>query len=107
MAVSLAGAPVVYPWYLLWPVPFLQSTSTLPLMIWTLSILSVFFVWYPHAIGQPWQVPGWILLLEYESVAAAATVAAVRQPVHQKPGARHSVRQQQDPNRSSRVQLPP
>jgi hypothetical protein len=79
MAVSLAGAPVVYPWYLLWLVPFLQSTSTLPLMIWTLSILSVFFVWYSHAIGQPWQVPGWILLLEYGSVVAAATIAWFRE----------------------------
>jgi hypothetical protein len=36
MAVSLAGAPVIYPWYLLWLVPFLQSASTLPLMIGTL-----------------------------------------------------------------------
>src|SRR5262249_32309253 len=30
--------PVVYPWYLLWLLPFLRSTSTLPIMIWTVSI---------------------------------------------------------------------
>lgn len=65
IAVSLVAAPVVYPWYLLWLVPFLQTASTFPLLIWTLSILAVFFVWYSHTLGQPWQVPGWILLLEY------------------------------------------
>ena len=78
MAASLAGAPVVYPWYLLWLVPFLQSASTLPLMIWTLSILPVFFVWYSHTLGQPWRVPSWILLLEYGPVITAAAIAWVR-----------------------------
>jgi hypothetical protein len=78
MAVSLAGAPVIYPWYLLWLVPFLQSASTLPLMIWTLSVLSVFFVWYSHTLGQLWRVPGWILLLEYGSVATAVAIATLR-----------------------------
>ncbi len=74
MAVSLAGAPVIYPWYLLWLVPFLQSAATLPLMIWTLSILPVFYVWYTYTLGQPWRVSGWILLVEYGSVAAAAAI---------------------------------
>lgn len=77
MAVSLAAAPVVYPWYLLWLVPFLQSVSALPLLIWTLSILSVFFVWYSNTLGQPWRVPGWILVLEYGSVLTAAAIAAL------------------------------
>jgi alpha-1,6-mannosyltransferase len=75
MAVSLASAPAVYPWYLLWLAPFLGSASTLPLMVWTLSILSVFFVWYAHTLGQLWRVPGWVLLLEYGSAATAAAVA--------------------------------
>jgi hypothetical protein len=62
----------VYPWYLLWLVPFLRSASTLPLMIWTVSVLSTYYVWYLHTLGSPWQVPGWILLLEYGSVATIA-----------------------------------
>jgi hypothetical protein len=78
MAASLAGAPVVYPWYLLWLIPFLHSASTLPIVTWTLSVLSVFFVWYSHTLGQPWQVPGWILLFEYGSVAAAAAIVSLR-----------------------------
>ena len=78
MAVLLASAPVIYPWYLLWLVPFLQSASTLPLMIWTLSVLSVFFVWYSHTLGQLWRVPGWILLLEYGPVATAVAIVTLR-----------------------------
>jgi len=78
MTASLACAPVVYPWYLLWLVPFLHSASMIPIMIWTLSVLSVFFVWYSNTLGQPWQVPAWILLLEYGSVATAAAIASLR-----------------------------
>lgn len=72
MAVSLACAPVLYPWYLLWLVPFLRAPSTVPLMVWSLSILFTYFVWYLQAFGHPWQVPGWIMLLEYGSAVAAA-----------------------------------
>jgi hypothetical protein len=78
MAVSLAAAPVVYPWYLLWLIPFLRQASALPLVVWTLSILSVFFVWYSYAFGGPWQVPPWILGLEYGSVAAAVAIVDLR-----------------------------
>jgi hypothetical protein len=78
MAVSLAAAPVVYPWYLLWLIPFLPPSAALPLVVWTLSILSVFFVWYSHAFGGPWQVPDWILGLEYGSVTMGAAIALLR-----------------------------
>jgi len=86
MAASLACAPVVYPWYLLWLLPFLQSTSTLPLMVWTVSILPTYLVWHLRSLGQPWKVPGWVLLLEYGSVALAAAIASLHrltQPVVQ------------------------
>ena len=75
MAASLACAPVVYPWYLLWLLPFLRSTSTLPLMVWTISILPTYFVWHLRSLGQEWQVPGWMLLLEYGAVAIAVAIA--------------------------------
>jgi len=78
MAVSLAAAPVVYPWYLLWLVPFLRPASGFPLIVWTLSILSVIFVWYSHAFGGPWRVPDWILCFEYGSVAIAAVIVLLR-----------------------------
>jgi alpha-1,6-mannosyltransferase len=78
MAASLLCAPVVYPWYLLWLLPFIRSSSTVPLMIWTLSILPTYYVWHLRIVGQPWLVPGWIMMLEYGSVAVAAAIIAVR-----------------------------
>jgi hypothetical protein len=77
MAASLLFAPVVYPWYLLWLLPFLRSTSTVPLMIWTLSIIPTYYVWHLRMVGQPWLVPGWIVMLEYGSVAVAAAIIAL------------------------------
>jgi alpha-1,6-mannosyltransferase len=78
MAASLLCAPVVYPWYMLWLLPFLRSTSTLPILIWTLSIIPTYYVWRLRTLGQPWVVPGWIMLLEYGSVAVAAAIIAFR-----------------------------
>jgi hypothetical protein len=74
MAASLLCAPVVYPWYLLWLLPFVRSVSTVPLIIWTISILPTFYVWHLRTLGRPWVVPGWIMLLEYGAVAAAAAI---------------------------------
>jgi glycosyl transferase family 87 len=78
MAASLLCAPVVYPWYLLWMLPFLRSASTLPIMIWTVSIIPTYYVWHLRTLGRPWSVPGWILLLEYGSLAVAAAILALR-----------------------------
>jgi alpha-1,6-mannosyltransferase len=71
MAVSLLCAPVVYPWYLLWMLPFLRSPSTVPIIIWTVSIIPTYVVWHLRTLGGPWLVPGWVTLFEYGSVAAA------------------------------------
>jgi Glycosyltransferase family 87 len=78
MAASLLCAPVVYPWYLLWLLPFLRSASTLPIMTWTVSIIPTYYVWHLRTLGRPWSVPGWILLLEYASVAVTAAILALR-----------------------------
>jgi hypothetical protein len=77
MAASLACAPVVYPWYLLWLLPFLRSKSTLPLMVWTVSILPTYIVWNLRSLGHEWRVPGWILLLEYGAVAITAAIVSL------------------------------
>jgi len=85
MAASLLCAPVVYPWYLLWLLPFLRSASTLPIIIWTVSIIPTYYVWHLRALGRPWLVPSWIMLLEYGSVGLAAAIIWLcrgREPGH-------------------------
>jgi alpha-1,6-mannosyltransferase len=78
MAGSLLCAPVVYPWYLLWVLPFLRSPSTLPVIIWTVSIIPTYIVWHLRTLGGPWLVPGWVTLLEYGSVAIAGAIILLR-----------------------------
>ncbi|MFZ0201109.1 MAG: glycosyltransferase 87 family protein [Candidatus Sulfotelmatobacter sp.] len=78
MAASLLCAPVVYPWYLLWMLPFLRSASTVPIILWTVSIIPTYYVWHLRALGRPWLLPRWILLLEYGSVAVAGAIVGFR-----------------------------
>jgi hypothetical protein len=78
MAAAMLCAPVVYPWYLLWLLPFLRSASVLPIIVWTISIIPTYYVWYLRTLGHPWVVPGWIMGLEYGAVVASATMVARR-----------------------------
>jgi hypothetical protein len=78
MAASLLCAPVVYPWYLLWLLPFLTSASTLPIIIWTVSIIPTYYVWHLRTLGRPWLVPKWGMMVEYGFVAIAAAIIALR-----------------------------
>jgi hypothetical protein len=70
MAAALLCAPLVYPWYLVWLAPFLVAKETMPLTIWTVSILGTYVVW--QLPGVPWAVPGWALLVEYGALLGAA-----------------------------------
>jgi alpha-1,6-mannosyltransferase len=76
MAASLLCAPVVYPWYLLWLLPFVRSTSTVPIIIWTVSVIPTYYVWYLRTLGRPWVLPGWIMPLEYGCVLIAGVIIA-------------------------------
>jgi hypothetical protein len=75
MAASLLCAPVVFPWYLLWLLPFLTSASTLLIILWTVSIIPTYVMWHWRTLGRPWgALPGWVMLLEYGGVAIAAAM---------------------------------
>ena len=78
MAAALLCAPVVYPWYLLWVLPFLRSVSALPILVWTVSIIPTYYVWHLRTIGGPWAVPGWIMAVEYGALAAGAAIVGLR-----------------------------
>lgn len=72
MAVALAGAPVIYPWYLLYFTPFLFTAATLPLLAWTFGVLPVYWVWELARRGGRWVVPASIMMVEFGVVLVAA-----------------------------------
>jgi alpha-1,6-mannosyltransferase len=79
MAASLLCAPVVFPWYLLSLLPFLRSASTLPIILWTVSIIPTYVMWHLGTLGRPWgALPGWVMLVEYGCAATAGAILAVR-----------------------------
>lgn len=70
IAATLLCAPLVYPWYLVWLVPFLVAPLTMPLAIWTVSVLGTYVAW--QRAGVPWGVPAWVLVVEYGALLGAA-----------------------------------
>jgi len=79
MAAALLCAPAVFPWYLLWLLPFLASGSTLLIAIWTVSIIPTYVQWHLRALGRPWgALPWWVMVLEYGCLAIAAAIIVFR-----------------------------
>ena len=77
VAASLFCAPVVFPWYLLWLLPFLTSVSTLLIVVWTVSIIPTYVMWHLSVLRGSWgALPGWTMVVEYGCVAVAAAVWA-------------------------------
>jgi hypothetical protein len=77
MAVTLACAPVIYPWYLLFFTPFLLTATTVPLTVWTWTVLPVYLVWEWAQFGARWRVPAWLMTLEYGAVVTAIVLLAI------------------------------
>ncbi|HET7698850.1 MAG TPA: hypothetical protein VFK57_24240 [Vicinamibacterales bacterium] len=78
MAVSLAAAPVIYPWYLLYFTPFLFTRAALPLVVWTYSVIPVYIVWHLSKSGHRWFVPAPVVWVEFGVVAAAMLLMVPR-----------------------------
>jgi hypothetical protein len=79
MAIAVAGAPVIYSWYLLYFTPFLLSVATLPLTAWTISVIPTYIVWrlaYSHT--TPWVVPSAVLRWEFVVPLVAGAVVLAR-----------------------------
>lgn len=75
MAVALAGAPVIYPWYLLYFTPFLFTAAAAPLIAWTFSALPVYAVWELARHGGRWRVPAPVMVAEYAVWLGAVAVS--------------------------------
>jgi hypothetical protein len=83
IAACLFCAPVVFPWYLLWLLPFLTSASTLLIILWTVSIIPTYVMWHWRTLGRPWgALPSWVMLLEYGCVAMTAAIILLRRITH-------------------------
>jgi alpha-1,6-mannosyltransferase len=62
IATTLLFAPTIFPWYLVWVTPFLFTPRLLPLAVWTVSSLAVY-----------WPLPVWeTMVIEYGPVLGAA-----------------------------------
>ncbi len=77
MAVAIACAPVIYPWYLLYFTPFLLFPATLPLAVWTSSVLMTYTVWNVIREGGRWVVPRPVLWVEFGVVVLAVLVVVM------------------------------
>lgn len=74
MAAALVCSPIVYPWYLVWLAPFLITRGTVPLLVWTASILPVYAAWELGRRGERWAVPSAIMTIEFGLVGIAAVL---------------------------------
>jgi hypothetical protein len=62
VATTLLFAPTIFPWYLVWVTPFLFTPRTLPLAVWTVTSLAVY-----------WPLPVWAtMVIEYCPVLVVA-----------------------------------
>jgi hypothetical protein len=79
MAASLLFAPAVFPWYLLWLLPFLTSASTVLIAVWTVSIAPTYLQWHLRTLGHSWgALPDWVMVVEYGCIALVWAVLALR-----------------------------
>jgi hypothetical protein len=86
IAAALLLSPVVYPWYLVWLLPFLVTRSTLPLVVWSLAIIPTYVVWQQWRAGGPWVVPAAVRLVEYGLVALTAVLVGLAAHAARRPG---------------------
>ncbi len=62
VATTLLFAPTIFPWYLVWVTPFLFTPRTLPLAVWTVSSIAVY-----------WPLPVWAtMVIEFGPVLGVA-----------------------------------
>jgi alpha-1,6-mannosyltransferase len=87
MALALVCAPVIYPWYLLYFTPFLFTRATLPLLLWTYTVIPTYIVWERARQGERWIVPLEVMVVQYGLLAVSAyLVWRAAHPVRLKAG---------------------
>jgi len=62
-------SPNIFPWYLVWLVPFLAWSPSIPWIAFTGTAAFA----YTFFLQQPWAIPGWARVLEFAPLACGAT----------------------------------
>ena len=78
MALALVASPVIYPWYLVWLIPFAIGRQAVPVWLWTVSVLVVYPTWHLRSLGEPFDVPRTLLLVQFAVPVAAAGILLIR-----------------------------
>lgn len=99
MAMALAAAPVIYPWYLLYLTPFLFGVATVPIAVWTITIIPTYIVWELATRGARWVVPTPLMQWEYGIPIVIAIYVAWR--AHTMAGPKRSAVSPTEPSRTS------
>lgn len=77
MALALVCAPVIYAWYLLSFTPFLVARATLPLLLWTYTVIPTYVVWERARQGERWIVPLEVMAVQYGLLAITAVIVVM------------------------------
>jgi hypothetical protein len=68
------------------------SASTLLILVWTVCVIPVYVQWHLSKVTGSWgALPGWVMLVEYGSLAIAAAVLAMRWTKHPAQQCTHEV----------------
>lgn len=62
---SLLLAPTVYPWYLIWIIPFLSLYPNRGWIAFTGLVMFSYQVWAVYEASGAWMLPAWVLAVEY------------------------------------------
>jgi len=68
-------SPNIFPWYVVWLVPFLAVAPSAPWIAFTASVMFA----YAFFLQQPWAVPPWARVVEFAPLAMGALYWLVKQ----------------------------
>jgi hypothetical protein len=80
VACVLLLSPTVYPWYLVWIVPFLCLFPSRGWLAFTGLVALSYVVWPVFEASGAWIVPNWVLVLEYLPVYGLLVWDTQRRP---------------------------
>ena len=76
----LLCSPVVHPWYYAMLLPFAVLYRSLPWLVLSATAVLLLYVTLNHSITAHWQLPSWLLFLEFAPFFVALAIAACRRP---------------------------